>query len=293
VTGLPAAVIADLFRAACRAELEAPKPGNVHVYAQGHGMTVADFVASAQVAAPKVADPGLTIGERVLAAVEATRAACGQNTNLGILLLCAPLAAAAEAGGSLRTNLARALAGLDRRDAVLAYRAIRLASPGGLGRSDRHDVAEEPTVTLLEAMREAAARDRIAAQYANGFADVFAIGVARLLACRRAGWAESWAMAGSFLALLAAYPDTHVARRHGIAVAEELQVEAGTLDRVLRAAARPESLSDRLLALDLKLKRRGINPGTSADLTVASHFAAGLELAMASGLSSTHRISQS
>src|SRR5207342_2556160 len=105
------------------------------------------------------------VGARILAAVEATSAACGQNTNLGIVLLAAPLAAAAEQPGDLRQSLDEVLARLTRADAILAYRAIRLAAPGGLGTSDRHDVASEPTVTLLEAMRAAAGRDRIAMQY--------------------------------------------------------------------------------------------------------------------------------
>ena len=291
--GLPPAVIAGLFRAACQAELAALKPGNVHVHAEGHGMTVADFIASADAAAPHLAAPGRTVGERILTAVEATRAACGQNTNLGILLLCAPLAAAADAGGALRTSLAKVLDGLDRRDAVLAYRAIRVASPGGLGRSGRHDVAEEPSVTLLAAMREAAGRDRIASQYVSGFADVFDTGVTTLLASRLAGRPEHWAVAATFLAFLAAFPDTHVVRRHGSEAASALQSDARALDRLLRAAPQPETLLGRLLDLDRNLKQRAINPGTSADLTVASHFAAGLEAAMAAGTSSNHRNSQS
>lgn len=291
MTPLPSAVIAELFRAACRAELEALKPGNVHFYADGHGMTAADFVASADAAAPCIAAPGQAVGARILAAAEATRAACGQNTNLGILLLCAPLAVAAETGGALRPSLAKVLGGLDRGDAVLAFAAIRLVSPGGLGRSDRHDVAHEPTVTLLEAMREAARRDRIAMQYLNGFADVFESAV-RLAACRLSGWDDNWAVVSTFLALLARFPDSHVARKHGLAIAEELQAEARVLESLLRAAPRPEALLDPLMALDRELKRRGINPGTTADLTVASHFAAGLDLAMASASPSIHRISQ-
>ena len=39
--------LADAFKAACMAELEALKPGNVHIFADGHGMTVQDFMASA------------------------------------------------------------------------------------------------------------------------------------------------------------------------------------------------------------------------------------------------------
>jgi triphosphoribosyl-dephospho-CoA synthase len=293
MNGASPATVAALFEAACLAELQALKPGNVHVHGDGHGMTVADFAASAAAAAPHLAAAGRTVGERILGAVAATRAACGQNTNLGIVLLCAPLAAAAERGRALRASLEDTLARLDRHDAVLAYRAIRLASPGGLGRSDRHDVADEPAVTLLEAMREAAARDRIARQYANGFADVFEIGADRLQACRRAGWPEERAMSATFVAFLAAFPDGHVVRKHGDVVAQAVRAEGRELDRLMRAEPPPGDLHDRLLRLDRELKRRGINPGTSADLTVASHLAVGLAAATAAGSSSNHRNPQS
>ena len=73
----------------------------------------------------------------MLAAVTATRAAVGQNTNLGILLLCAPLAMAAQAGGALRPALERVLAQADIADAEQVFRAIVLAAPGGLGDARR------------------------------------------------------------------------------------------------------------------------------------------------------------
>jgi triphosphoribosyl-dephospho-CoA synthase len=268
-----AAAVAAAFLAACRAELDALKPGNVHVHADGHGMTVLDFVRSAEVSAPRIADPTLGVGARVLAAVEATRAACGQNTNLGILLLAAPLAAAAQGDGALPDALARVLAGLDITDAMLAYRAIRLASPGGLGHSARHDVAAEPTVTLLEAMRTAAGKDRIARQYVTGFADVLELGVPRLRMARAAGWPEPWAVTATFLAFLARFPDTHVTRKHGPAVAEDVRAAAAGLDTCLLATDDPTKLAQALLGFDRELKQAGINPGTSADLTVASHLA--------------------
>lgn len=271
-----AAGIKAAFLAACRAELTALKPGNVHVHAAGHGMSVEDFLNSAEAAAPAIADPGLGVGARVLAAATATRQACGQNTNLGILLLAAPLAVAAERPGDLVPNLKRVLADLTVEDAVLAYRAIRLAAPGGLGRSPAHDVAADPCVTLLEAMRAAAARDRIARQYAHGFVDVLGLGVPRLVACRAAGWPEPWAVAAVYLAFLARFPDTHIHRKHGQAAAEAVRRRAAALDRRLLAAADPAELHEALLAFDRALKADGLNPGTSADLTVASHFAATL-----------------
>ena len=124
------ALILDAYLSACRTELRALKPGNVHDYAAGHGMTVADFEKSATASAPCLAQPGLHVGARILAAVRLTRAATGCNTNLGILLLAAPLAAAAfnAAPGGLRPALEDILAALDRGDAVaLPGRRHRLA----------------------------------------------------------------------------------------------------------------------------------------------------------------------
>jgi triphosphoribosyl-dephospho-CoA synthase len=171
--------IARSFLDACLAELDALKPGNVHRVSDGHRMTVADFAASAEVAAPLIGRQGLAVGTRIRLAVEATRRAVGQNTNLGIILLAAPLAGAAldVKGGDLESRLHRILAALSVDDAREAYRAIRETKPGGLGQAPQHDVASEPRVSLLEAMRAAEARDRIAWNYTHDFADIFTLGL--------------------------------------------------------------------------------------------------------------------
>lgn len=266
--------IAAAFEAACRDELAAPKPGNVHVFADGHRMTAADFERSAAAAAGPLTTAGAAVGQRILMAVEATFAAVGANTNLGIVLLCAPLAAAAENGmHELRASLQRVLQGLDREDAALAFRAIVRASPAGLGRAERHDVSEPATVTLREAMAEAADRDRIARQYVTGFADVFELGEPLLSAALSARRDHRLATLAVYLGFLAAFPDTHVVRKHGADVAGRIHQEASRLQAQVQAAARLEDILPTILAWDAALKQAAINPGTSADLTVATLFA--------------------
>lgn len=263
--------VAAAYRAACLDELRALKPGNVHDFAAGHRMTVLDFETSARVSAAPIAQPRARVGARARAAVEATRAAVGQNTNLGIVLLCAPLAAAAEIGGDLRAALREVLHGLDRADAADVFAAIRLASPGGLGEAERHDVSREPTVGLREAMAEAAHRDSIARAYVTDFEDVFAIGLPAF--AEAAGLEPPWRATAVHLAFLARVPDSHVARRHGAERAEALRRETAGIAAGLDLAARP---AEALLAFDARLKAAGINPGTSADLTVATLFCARL-----------------
>lgn len=277
--GLAPAEIATLYRAACLAELDALKPGNVHAHAAGHRMTVADFVASAAVSAPALARGGTGVGARVRNAVAATMAAVGQNTNLGILLLCAPLARAAEQD----SDVATVLAALDPADSAGVFAAIRLAGPGGLGRAGRHDVAAAAPDALLAAMAEAAPRDRIARAYVDGFADLFAVGLPALDSARRAGLDPVWCTTAVQLAYLTAFPDSHVARKHGANRAESVRAQAAASLAGLDLRTRPVAP---LLALDRALKAEGVNPGTSADFTVATLFCdalagAGARLGMA------------
>jgi triphosphoribosyl-dephospho-CoA synthase len=283
VTALEAR-IADAYVRACMDELEAPKPGNVHIYADGHGSTVADFRRSAEVSAGSIAKNEAAVGARILGAIEATRATVGQNTNLGIVLLCAPLARAAELRaarmphGRLRDALASVLSDLNVQDADLAFRAISLAAPGGLGRSERHDVGEPASATLLEAMIEAAARDRIARQYATGFADIFDLGSPCLeAASRRWAHCEAAATLCVYLGFLSTFPDTHIQRRHGLEAALDVQREAAPLFAFSQRADDAAALWARALQFDASLKLRRLNPGASADLTVATLFARRLD----------------
>jgi triphosphoribosyl-dephospho-CoA synthase len=274
VSGLSPDAIAAAYEAACRAELDALKPGNVHVHADGHRMSVGDFERSAAASAAPLTRRGAPVGERVLGAVRATVACVGTNTNLGIVLLCAPLAAAAETGGALAGSLAGVLARLDRRDAVAVYEAIRLAAPAGLGEVPDHDVRHDADVDLRTAMAAAAGHDRIARAYVTGFDDVFGIGLPALAAARLRRLEPAWCTTAVYLAFLARIPDTHLCRKFGSGQAEAVRAEAERIIGMVDLAARPV---EALLRFDSALKECGLNPGTSADFTVATLFADTLE----------------
>jgi triphosphoribosyl-dephospho-CoA synthase len=269
--------VAGAYIEACLAELDAPKPGNVHRFAPGHRMEVADFVRSAEASAAPIAARGARVGSRIREAVDATLKAVGQNTNLGIILLCAPLAAAAEAPDTaLRPALATVLDGLNRADAEDVFAAIAAANPGGLGRAPRHDVNAPAAVTLREAMAEAADRDRIARQYVAAYDDIFSLGLPALATARRRYGDSRWSTLAVYLTFLAEIPDTHITRKFDAATAESVRREAVVWRDAFASSRDPEGIADSLLGWDATLKSRGINPGTSADLTVATLFASGL-----------------
>lgn len=272
-----------LYREACETELQAFKPGNVSVYADGHDMSVADFRRSAEVSAGPLCDPGYSLGEKIYHAVKATREAVGCNTNLGILLLCAPLVQAIAGkprAMSLRQALSRVLAGTTVEDADWAFKAIALAAPGGLGSADAADVNEKATVNLLQAMQLAASRDRIAFQYSTDFEDIFDFSTKLYYNVIRGRIGRNWAALAVYVGLLRRFPDSHIERKYGDQYTEMVAARMALLDDALQNAESPEQTLPLLYRTDREFKSLGINPGTTADLTVATLFTVSLEDAL-------------
>lgn len=258
---------------ACLLEVSAPKPGNVSPGLHFHDTRYEDFLASAVAIGPAMAAAGeCPLGITIRSAIAATRRITGRNTNLGIVLLLAPLCRAARrpGTGSLRERLAAVLAETTIADAADVYAAIRQAAPSGLGHADAQDVAEPPSVTLREAMALAAERDAIAREYTSNFALTFELGAPTLREARRAGLVWTDAAVETYLSLLASVPDSHIARKLGLAEAERVSRRAAEV----RAAGgvRTDAGRAALAALDAELRdpRNTRNPGTTADLTAAA-----------------------
>ena len=287
---------------ACLVELAAPNPGNVRPGADLPGLTASEMMTSAAAIGPAMSAAGeVPLGATILRAIRATREWVETNTNLGIVLLLAPPARAAltppgagpEDGGpsgesagredapdeagrrrSLWDRLEAVLEATTVEDAEMAFRAIRLAEPGGLGRVPDQDVSGPPTVPLRRAMGMAADRDAVAEQYATGYSLLRTVGVPTFRAARAEGLTREAAAHRCFVRLLAERPDSLIARMFGSDEAEALRRRAaglleagppedpgpaeswGELDRELRSSAPPR------------------NPGTTADLTAASVFLA-------------------
>jgi len=265
--------IAAAVQLACLLEAHAPKPGNVSPGRDFADVGYGDFVASAAaIGAPfsRVAD--VALGALVREAVEATSKWTRSNTNLGILLLLAPLAKAGLGPNDLRSNLVGVLDATTVDDAREVYAAIRLANPGGLGRAANQDVARDPTLPLREVMRLAADRDGIAREYDTTFTATFDTGVPALRQARADGLGWDDAIVETFLTLLASAPDTHIARRAGLDRATSVSRLAVTVlsEGGVRSDAGRQSVArfDRSLRDD----RHSANPGTTADLTAAAIF---------------------
>lgn len=266
----------DLFaEVACIWEVSARKVGNVYPGADFHDCGTVDFLLSAAAVRTIFRWPGhMGTGHTILRATEETRTIVGTNTNLGIILLLAPLVNAVQPVSLFRSAVQVEMDRLSVVDAQKVYHAIRIANPGGLGDAPEQDVRAEPTVTLLEAMKLAADRDMVARQYANGFADVFDFGVPAFVdALAKFGCVEA-AIVDSQLRWLAQYPDSLIARKNGPAVAEDVRRRAADVLALGGIAATEGRAAG--VALDKHLRSDGnkLNPGTTADLITACLFVA-------------------
>jgi triphosphoribosyl-dephospho-CoA synthase len=274
MTTLSASQVSDCYRQACALDVQAFKPGNVSMQSSGHGMEAVQFLSSAASSAPKMACREISLGQRILSSIQATHAQVGCNTNLGIVLLCAPLVQAhyRYPGIPFTAAVKRVLAQATLADTEAVYQAIRLASPGGLGRVAHHDVTLEVRQSLVEVMRYASDRDLIARQYANGFAELLGDAQAYLQRALQHHAEPETALTDLFLYLLVQYPDTHIMRKHDEQTALRVAVMAADVHRDFRNADSPQQTIDSLGEFDEQLKRRSINPGTTADFCVAAYF---------------------
>ena len=297
--------VAAAAQLACLLEATAPKPGNVSPGRRFGDLAYEDLlVSAAAIGGPLAGVATRPLGTTIRLAIEATRRWTRSNTNLGMVLLLTPLARAAglelrprvgtelarTPSPSVGTELARTPSPprgteyelrcavrtvLDEttiEDAREVYAAIRLAAPGGLGHVDQQDVANDPTVTLLEAMRLGAGRDGIAHEYASGFAVTFETAAPALRRGRADGLSWNDAIVETFLTTLAATPDSHVARRGGAALAADVSRRA--CSALAAGGVRTEEGRRAIADMDRALRdpHHLANPGTTADLTAAAIF---------------------
>jgi triphosphoribosyl-dephospho-CoA synthase len=273
---------------ACLLEVSAPKPGNVNRLHNFADLRFEDFLWSALAIGPAMQAAGrYRVGQTIWQAIRDTQQVVKTNTNLGIVLLLAPLAKAAirlESSLSrvtdpqkrlarLRNGLGKILTELTVEDSWPAYAAIRLAQPGAMGEVSEGDVTEEPEIGLLEAMALAQERDAIAREYVTGFEITFEIGYPALAEAYRVSADLTKAIVQAYLTILSKVPDTLIARKRGWEMARQVSLWAA--DALAIGGALTSEGKETLVNLDRLLRKEenhSLNPGTTADLTCAAIF---------------------
>ncbi len=265
------------FEYACKLDVFSIKPGNVFLDHPAYGMTHKDFLQSSMACSDIICEQNIDIGEKILESVKASIDVVGCNTNLGIILLCSPIVEAIYLDNEHKlqqNNLKKVIDRIDLKQTKTIYKAINLANAGGMGLKDKFDLNTKKSsdFILSEAMNFASSYDYIANEYTNYFNNIInTISLNWRNYFKLMGNAEC-ATTATFLKLISSNPDSLIARKYGLDTAIEVSGKFKALSDEYCELKNPNIINNKLLLLDSELKIQGLNPGTTADVVVASIF---------------------
>ncbi|OEG62662.1 MAG: triphosphoribosyl-dephospho-CoA synthase [Halanaerobium sp. MDAL1] len=287
--------IAQAVQIASLLEASAAKPGNVYPNKSFEDLNYNHFLFSSAAVFPAFLDlEEKTVGEIILRGVEETHSYIKTNTNLGILLLTSPLAAAysnlreknllsqkiekneEQLIKLLQQETAHILRNLTKKDAELAYQAINYSKAGNLAEVEEGDISEKVELTLYQAMKLAEKRDQIAAEYVNQFNLTFNFAYPVFKKNQNNFSKLEDAVIQTYLEILAEYPDTLIARKWGSDFAAQVSKKSKKLLNKLNNIKKDKIRKAELARFDnyLRSKEEKINPGTTADFIAAVIFLA-------------------
>ena len=262
----------EAYLYACKKDVELIKPGNVSINSPHLDTNAQDYLDSSILSAKELFQDKYGLGERILQSVKITRSKINVNTNLGIVLLCAPIIQACVNYNSfgLREGIKQTLLSATYQDTHDLCMAISLSSPGGLGRSDMYDVSTNPSISIKQMMDYSAKYDRISYQFSHNYSDILDFIIPRLIILNEKHNSLDVSLSILFIEILAKIPDSHISRKYGDKIAKKTSNNASDLLKILDRENSPDYIANELNNLDYEYKKKGINPGTTADLLVAS-----------------------
>lgn len=278
-----------------------PKPGNVHRTADLGEAKFEQFIASSIAIGPallgvtrkgyeagrgEIKLSNIGVGNAIKHAIQDTiKWQSNENTNLGVVMLLIPLAAAAGATlarvgkikvQKLRENLLDVLKSTTPEDALNLYEAITIARPGGLGKVAELDVCDEKSksrikkekISLFKIMEMSSEWDNISREWVTGMQITFEVGYPLAKKLYSMTKNVNTTTVQLFLELLSKYQDTQVQRTRGKMISDEVSKKAAAIVK------KGGMLTDRgrklVSRFDEELRKKGVNPGTTADLTASS-----------------------
>jgi triphosphoribosyl-dephospho-CoA synthase len=256
----------------CKKDIELIKPGNVNLLSSHKDTKAQDYLDSAILSSKELFNQNYSLGKRILESVNVTRSQVNVNTNLGIILLCAPVIQSYIDFNNLdlREGIKKTLSTTSIKDTHDLCAAINISSPGGLGDRDMYDTASYPNASIKEIMDYSQEYDRISYQYSHNFSDIFDFIIPKLEFLNQRYESLDISLSLLFIEILAKIPDSHISRKFGDKIAKKTSNNAHDLLKILDREHDPDYLAKALNNLDYEYKKKGINPGTTADLLVAS-----------------------
>lgn len=266
-----------------------PKPGNVHRTRNFDDMVFEDFIISGVVIGETIREAttqaksindnyeSAELGRFILEAVKETDKWIANNTNLGIMMMCVPIACSAAISDSfdeIQSNVGILMDNTTVDDAVNLYDAINIADAGGMGDQEEFDVMSEKAKdelrannqTMFDVLKISAGWDRLANELTSSMPVCFDIGFPTFNDLKSESINKATVL--TFLTILSQIPDTLISRKYGDEVAQSVSDKV----KELLTFKDDEDFLDKLNEFDDYLYENKFNPGTTADLTAASIF---------------------
>lgn len=277
-----------------------PKPGNVHRTRDFPDMVFEDFLISGVAIGDtmkKAAERGskygeneeslhkIELGKLMKEAVVETDKWIANNTNLGIVMLLTPIAAAAGMSSKteeIQDNVDNIMRASTPQDAVNLYDAINIAQAGGMGEQEELDVGSEDAkkqlldknINMFDVLDLSSQWDMLAFELTRTMPVTFGIGYPTYRDVK-AIHGINMATVQTFLTILSIYPDTLIARKYGVETAQEVSAEASSI--IAEGGILTDKGKELIDDYDKNLIKKEFNPGTTADLTASSVMVALLD----------------
>ncbi|MCE5213565.1 MAG: triphosphoribosyl-dephospho-CoA synthase [Methanobacterium sp.] len=276
-----------------------PKPGNVHRTQDFEDMMFEDFLISGIVIgdtikksaqrASKCSDKKdlhkIRLGELINEAVLITNSWVENNTNLGIIMLLTPIAAAAgltEDFNDLQDNIHEIMLNTTSADAVNLYDAINIAEAGGMGEQKDLDVGSEEAkeeliekeINMFQVLDISSTWDALAYELTHKMPVSFNLGHPTYKRLKKE-YGNNKATVQTFLTILSEKPDTLISRKYDETISRRVSFDAKVI--LDKGGILTEEGRYLLEKYDQDMMEKKYNPGTTADLTASSLMIALLE----------------
>ncbi len=284
--------IADYAMIACSLEVLSYKPGNVNRFSNNKNTKVEDFFLSIyglyefflyfenkayELKKNKIAYKDIELGKAIYQATKKiTKLHKGGNTHLGIILLLFPLIFGYSIGKNPIKEIEKLLKNTTYKDSIYFYKAIKKATLPYKSTKEELDIFNpnfsevigKNKINLYKILEKSQKNDLVAKLLVNNYNLIYK----KILPFFKKLYGSikviEKAIIVAYLYALSSYYDSHVVKKHGFSVAQNLKKEAiGVFERYMNSFDLVY-----LEKFDDKLKKKKINPGTCADIICATIF---------------------
>ena len=172
-------LIQKLYLKSCSEELSVLKPGNHSIKSKIIGMNQKKFEYAAKISGEIFIKKGIGVGEKIYQSASKCFSQLGENYNLGIILLCAPIFEISPTKfDNFKKELQITLDNINESQGNLILKAISQVNPAGLNKyNGPGDVNKKKNLNFKKIMNIGSKWDRISKCYVTNYNEIINVGL--------------------------------------------------------------------------------------------------------------------